>query len=105
AAATGKPLARVWLHGERVLREGRPLKETGEVTVRELLEQGYKGEEVRFFLLSTHYRKPLALGDDSLKAAAKARARLDHFLTRLGAVATGDDAGLRTVEERLFQLK
>jgi cysteinyl-tRNA synthetase len=105
AAATGKPLARVWLHGERVLRLGRPLKETGEVTVRELLEQGYKGEEVRFFLLSTHYRKPLSLGDDSLKAAAKARARLDHFLTRLGAVATGDDAGLRGVEERLFQLK
>ena len=84
AAATGKPLARVWLHGERVLQDGRPLKETGEVTVRDLLEQGYRGEEVRFFLLSTHYRKPLALGDDSLKAAAKARARLDHFLDAPG---------------------
>ena len=105
AAATGKPLARLWLHGERVLREGRPLKETGEVKVRDLLEQGYRGEEVRFFLLATHYRKPLSISDDSLKAAARARARLDHFLTRLSTVTTGDDAGLKKVEEKLFQLK
>jgi cysteinyl-tRNA synthetase len=105
AAATGKPLARLWLHGERVLREGRPLKETGEGTVRDLLEHGYKGEEVRFFLLATHYRKPLTLSDDSLKAAARARARLDHFLTRLTAVTSGDDTALQRVEEKLFQLK
>ncbi len=105
AAATGKPLARLWLHGERVLREGRPLKETGEVTVQDLLDQGYKGEEVRFFLLGTHYRKPLSFSDDNLKAAARARARLDHFLTRLHAVTTGEDAGLQRVEEKLFQVK
>ena len=29
AAATGKPLAHAWLHCERVLKEGRPLKEAG----------------------------------------------------------------------------
>jgi cysteinyl-tRNA synthetase len=105
AAATGKPLARLWLHGERVLREGRPLKEADELTVRDLLSQGYKGEEVRFFLLATHYRKPLSYSEDNLKAAARARNRLDHFLTRLSAVTTGDDNGLKRVEEKLFQLK
>jgi cysteinyl-tRNA synthetase len=105
AAATGKPLARFWLHGERVLREGRPLKEAGQVTVRDLLEHGYKGEEVRFFLLATHYRKPLAFSDDTFKAAARARARLDHFLLRLSTVTAGDDTGLSRVEESLFQLK
>jgi cysteinyl-tRNA synthetase len=31
AAATGKPLARFWLNCERVLREGRPLKEPGKL--------------------------------------------------------------------------
>ena len=36
-AATGTPLARFWLHGELVLKDGRPLKEPGEVTVRSLL--------------------------------------------------------------------
>ena len=104
-AATGKPLARLWLHGERVLRENRPLKEAGKVAVRDLLDQGFRGEEVRFFLLGTHYRKPLSFSDDGLKAAAKARARLDHLLTRLHAVTTGEDAGLQRVEEKLFQVK
>jgi cysteinyl-tRNA synthetase len=75
------------------------------VTVRDLLEQGYKGEEVRFFLLATHYRKPLTLSDDSLKAAARARLRLDHFLRRLNAVTSKDDSMLTRVEERLFQVK
>jgi cysteinyl-tRNA synthetase len=105
AAATGKPLARFWLHGERVLRDGRPLKETGRETVRDLLEQGIKGEEVRYFLLATHYRKPLTFSDDTFKAAARARARLDHFLTRLTTVTAEDDASLPRVEEGLFQLK
>jgi len=105
AAATGKPLARYWLHGERVLRDGRPLKETGRETVRELLEQGCTGEDVRFFLLATHYRKPLTFSDDTFKAAARARARLDHFLTRLSTVTAEDDTSLARVEEGLFQLK
>jgi cysteinyl-tRNA synthetase len=105
AAATGKPLARFWLHGERVLRLGRPLKETGQVTVRDLLDEGYKGEEVRYFLLATHYRKPLSFSGDNLKAAARARGRLDHFLSRLSAITGEDDAGLQRVEEKLFQVK
>jgi cysteinyl-tRNA synthetase len=104
-AATGKPLARIWLHGERVLRDGRPLKEAGEVTVRDLLEQGCRGEEVRFFLLATHYRKPLTFTDKSLKAAFRARARLDHLGERLAAVQGGDEGGLPGIEERLFILK
>uniref|UniRef100_A0A7C3Z049 Cysteine--tRNA ligase n=1 Tax=Desulfobacca acetoxidans TaxID=60893 RepID=A0A7C3Z049_9BACT len=105
AAATGKPLARFWLHGERVLREGRPLREAGEVTVRDLLQQGYKGEDIRFFLLGTHYRKPLSFSLASLKAAARSRARLDHFLTRLTTVTAGEDTGLKQAEEKLFQVK
>jgi cysteinyl-tRNA synthetase len=104
AAATGKPLAQAWLHCERVLRDGRPLKEAGVVTVRDLADQGFRGEEVRFFLLATHYRKPLAVSTANLKAAAASRARLDHFLERLTLVS-GSDRGLATVEERLFQLK
>jgi cysteinyl-tRNA synthetase len=104
AAATGKPLARIWLHCERLLREGRPLKAEGAFSVRDLLQQGFKGEEVRFFLLATHYRKPLAVSAANLKAAAASRARLDHFLERLSLVADGEENSA-AVEERLFQLK
>lgn len=103
AAATGKPLAHLWLHCERVLRDGRPLKEEGAVTFRDLEAQGLRGEEVRFFLLATHYRKPLAFGEANLRAAAASRARLDHFLERLTLVTGEGAAG--AIEERLFQLK
>ncbi|MEW6660671.1 MAG: cysteine synthase [Thermodesulfobacteriota bacterium] len=103
-AATGKPLARSWLHCARVLQEGRPLKEEGAVTVRELLAQGFKGRDVRFFLLATHYRKPLGFTKDNLKAAAAARARLDHFVQRLTLV-TGEGPVQSSLEERLFLLK
>jgi cysteinyl-tRNA synthetase len=103
-AATGKPLARFWLHSEHVLRDGRPLRETGEVTVRDLLAQGCRGEDVRYFLLSTHYRKPLTFTAESLAAAARARARFDHLLLRL-SLTEGDDAPTGALEERLFQAK
>jgi cysteinyl-tRNA synthetase len=103
-AATGKPMANAWLHCERVLKDGRPLKEAGLVTVRDLMAQGYRGEEVRYFLLATHYRKPLAVSDTNLKAAAVARARLDHFLERL-ALVTGEAPVTPAIEERLFLLK
>ncbi len=103
-AATGKPMARAWLHCERVLKDGRPLKEAGQITVRDLMAQGYRGEEVRYFLLAAHYRKPLAVSDTNLKAAAVARTRLDHFLERL-ALITGEAPLTPAIEERLFLLK
>ena len=103
-AATGKPKARAWLHCEQVLKDGHPLKEAGLVTVRDLMAQGYRGEEVRYFLLAAHYRKPLAVSGTNLKATAVARARLDHFLERL-ALITGEAPLTPAIEERLFLLK
>jgi cysteinyl-tRNA synthetase len=103
-AATGQPLATFWLHSELVLKDGKPVREPGELTVRDLLRQGFTGAEVRYFLLATHYRKPLAFTPDNLKAAARARARLDHFLERL-SLLTGGDGQAGAVEERLFLLK
>ncbi|MCX5890554.1 MAG: cysteine synthase [Deltaproteobacteria bacterium] len=104
ASATGKPLAHAWLHCERVLKEGRPLKDEAAARVRDLTAQGFSGADVRFFLLTTHYRKPLAFHAGSLKAAAQARSRLDHFLERLSLVTDTRPAD-SAIEERLFQLK
>ncbi|MGB7910812.1 MAG: cysteine synthase [Desulfobaccales bacterium] len=103
-AATGKPLAHAWLHCERVLKEGRPLKDEAGAAVRDLTNQGFSGADLRFFLLATHYRKPLAFTLENLRAAAQARARLDHFLARLSQ-ADADRPADGAIEERLFQLK
>ncbi|OPX20797.1 MAG: cysteine--tRNA ligase [Desulfobacca sp. 4484_104] len=103
-AATGKPLVRHWLHSERLLSDGRKLQEGQELsTVRELLEQGFQGEDIRYFLMTTHYRKPLQLSLDALHAAARARRRLDFFLDRLGHLPAG--RGFPDLDQLLFKLK
>ncbi|MBM4274741.1 MAG: cysteine synthase [Deltaproteobacteria bacterium] len=103
AAATGKPLARLWLHCQRVLKDGRPLKDEDAVYINDLAGT-FRGADLRYFLLSTHYRKPLTFNEAGLQAAAQTRARLDHFLERLSLAAGEGDAG-EDLEERLFQVK
>lgn len=53
--------ANFWLHNEMVQVEGKKMsKSLGNFfTVRDLLEQGWPGEVIRFVMLSTHYRKPM----------------------------------------------
>lgn len=53
--------AQVWMHNEMLQVEGRKMsKSLGNFfSVRELLDQGYPGEVIRFVYLSTHYRKPM----------------------------------------------
>ncbi|MCC5959315.1 MAG: cysteine--tRNA ligase [Rhodobacteraceae bacterium] len=53
--------ARYWLHNEMVQVDGKKMsKSLGNFfTVRDLLEQGWPGEVIRFVMLSTHYRSPM----------------------------------------------
>jgi cysteinyl-tRNA synthetase len=53
--------ARYWLHNEMLQVEGKKMsKSLGNFfTVRDLLEQGYPGEVIRFVFLMTHYRSPM----------------------------------------------
>ncbi|MBL6778932.1 MAG: cysteine--tRNA ligase, partial [Rhodobacteraceae bacterium] len=53
--------ARYWLHNEMLQVEGKKMsKSLGNFfTVRDLLDEGYAGEVIRFVFLSTHYRKPM----------------------------------------------
>ena len=53
--------ARYWLHNEMLQVEGKKMsKSLGNfVTVRDLLNQGFAGEVIRFVFLSTHYGKPM----------------------------------------------
>ena len=53
--------ARYWLHNEMLQVDGKKMsKSLGNFfTVRDLLDQGYHGEVIRFVFLSTHYSKPM----------------------------------------------
>ena len=67
--------ATVWMHNEMLQVEGKKMsKSLGNFfTVRDLLDQGYPGEVIRFVMLSTHYRSPM---DWTVEKARQAEATL-----------------------------
>jgi cysteinyl-tRNA synthetase len=82
---TGKPFARFWLHSEHLHIESQKMsKSLGNFyTLRDLLEQGYQPEAIRYLLASVPYRKKLNFTFDGLRAAAKTIERLRDFELRL----------------------
>ena len=90
-ALTGKNLARFWLHSALVSAEGKKMSfsQGNAVTVPELLARGFSGREIRYFLLRTHYRKPLNFSEEALKDAAKALRGLDVFMVFLAREPSG----------------
>ncbi|WP_069299599.1 cysteine--tRNA ligase [Neptunicoccus sediminis] len=67
--------AQVWMHNEMLQVEGKKMsKSLGNFfSVRDLIDQGYPGEVIRFVYLGTHYRKPM---DWTNKKAKEAEATL-----------------------------
>ena len=93
-AATGKPFVRTWLHCAHLRVNGEKMsKSAGNFfTLRDLLEKGYTGREVRYVLLGGHYRQPLNFTFDALAAARTALARIDEFVARLRRAGAADSA-------------
>lgn len=60
-----------WLHGKHLLVDGKKMsKSKGNFfTIRDLLEKGWTGAEIRYALLSAHYRSALNFTEDSLVQA------------------------------------
>ncbi|MDA1169525.1 MAG: class I tRNA ligase family protein, partial [Cyanobacteria bacterium] len=84
--ASGKPLARYWLHNGMVNVEGTKMsKSLGNfTTIRALLDSGISPMTLRFFVLQAHYRKPLDFSAEALAAAATGWKGLNNAL-QLGA--------------------
>jgi len=90
-AATGKPFARYWLHGEFLNVRGTKMsKRFGNfLTARDLREQGVDAAAVRLLFLQSHYRQPIDFNDEALAGATEGVRRLGEFHERLKA--RGDD--------------
>ncbi|PIE71295.1 MAG: cysteine--tRNA ligase [Deltaproteobacteria bacterium] len=89
-AATGKPLARYWLHVDPVLLSGKKMQENlGMITLPEVLSLGYSAQEVRFWMISTHYRRPMEFSTELLDAAAHSLKRIDCCIRALSAHTGG----------------
>jgi cysteinyl-tRNA synthetase len=95
-AATGKPFARLWVHGEFLNVRGTKMsKRFGNfLTARDLREQGVDAAAVRLLLWQTHYRQPIDFNDEALTGAREGVKRLGEFRERLqvaGRAPTGKD--------------
>ncbi len=87
-AATGKPLARLWVHCERVLSQeaAGASNDDSLPTIEALMEKGYGSREIRYWLVGAHYRRPVTFSEDRLVQAQKALKRLDAFVQSLRQV-------------------
>jgi cysteinyl-tRNA synthetase len=81
----GKGPARYWVHSELVLAGGRKMSRSAgnAVTLKDLMNLGYSAREIRYLLISTHYRQPLSYSEDKLMAARAALKRIDAFVGKL----------------------
>ncbi len=88
-AATGVPFVRHWLHCAHLIVDGEKMsKSKGNFhTLRDLLRKGIDPRALRYFLLSSHYRKPLNFTLEGAAQAAQALERLDDFSARVQRAA------------------
>ncbi|MGB7767729.1 MAG: cysteine--tRNA ligase [Verrucomicrobiia bacterium] len=87
--ATGRPFVKHWLHGAHLLVEGKKMsKSLGNFfTLRDLLAKGFTGREIRYLLLTAHYRETFNFTLDGLQGARTALARIDECLGKLREIA------------------
>ncbi|MFU8780433.1 MAG: cysteine--tRNA ligase [Kiritimatiellia bacterium] len=83
--ATGKLFVKYWMHSAHLIVDGKKMsKSAGNFyTLREVLAKGYSGREVRYVLLSAHYRQQLNFTFEAVDAAKVALGRVDAFSDRL----------------------
>ncbi|MBC8095098.1 MAG: cysteine--tRNA ligase, partial [Akkermansiaceae bacterium] len=99
----GQRFVKYWLHGAHLLVEGKKMsKSLGNIiTLRDLVAKGFTGRDVRFLLLSAHYRETFNFTLEGLQGAKMALARIDECVGKLreraGTTTAAPDS--RLVEE------
>jgi len=91
-AAHGKTFANYWMHNGFVRVDEEKMSKSLDnfFTVREVLKE-YTGEELRFFIVNSHYRSALNYSTAQLDAA---RAALQRLYTALRGTQNNTDAGV-----------
>jgi len=89
---TGHRFVRTWMHCAHLMVEGAKMsKSAGNFyTLRDLLDKGWSGREIRYVLLSVNYRLPLNFTFESLAGARSALSRIDEWVDRLTAQAASE---------------
>ena len=89
-AATGREFVKTWMHCAHLRVNGEKMsKSAGNFfTLRDLLEKGWTGREIRYVLINAHYRSGLNFAFSALEDARKSLERIDRSV----AIATEGEA-------------
>lgn len=95
-AYSDKHFVRHWLHAEHLLVDHKKMsKSLGNFyTLRDLLQKGYTGQQVRYALLQTHYRVQLNFTFAGMDAAVSSLERIADFVDRLQGIEEEQGSGL-----------
>ena len=96
-AATGKEFVKTWMHCAHLRVNGEKMsKSLGNFfTLRDLVEKGYTGREIRYVLINAHYRSGLNFAFTALDDARKSLEKIDRCveaLTKAAGSAAAADA-------------
>jgi cysteinyl-tRNA synthetase len=88
-AATGQEFVKTWMHCAHLRVNGEKMsKSAGNFfTLRDLLEKGYAGREIRYVLVNAHYRQGLNFAFSALDDARKSLERIDRCVDALQSKA------------------
>ena len=91
-AATGKPFVKTWMHCAHLKVNGEKMsKSLGNFfTLRDVIEKGYTGREIRYVLVNAHYRTGLNFAFSALDDARKSLARIDACVEAVKRLAGAD---------------
>ena len=93
-SVTGKKFVRYWMHCAHLMVDGQKMaKSAGNFyTLRDLIEKGWTGREIRYALITVNYRLPLNFTFEGLAGARSALGRIDEWVARLEDRAAGATA-------------
>ena len=104
-ALTGKPLAKYWVHCDRVLVDGKKMDDDdARITLPFLLDAGYTGREIRFWLISGHYRKPITFSSERLEDSRRGLNRIDRLMQSLVQISE-QGPGYGEIDQILYDIK
>ena len=87
-AATGKEFVKTWMHCAHLRVNGEKMsKSLGNFfTLRDLLDKGWTGREIRYVLVNAHYRQGLNFAFSALEDARKSLERIDRCVDALAVL-------------------
>jgi cysteinyl-tRNA synthetase len=89
----GRHFVKYWLHGAHLMVEGKKMaKSLGNLfTLRDWLANGFTGREIRYRLLTAHYRETFNFTVEGIEGGRGALQRIDECFHRVSEIA-GDSA-------------